>query len=247
MYPTVESWTAAYKRIGELESESIPRFAKQASSALLIFLLLSTFGTEDRVSVTIGGVTASISAAFVTLYGSIALFFTAMALQHHAIIVATKSRLGTRMSLHGFSINAYATIEKIDAISMAVPLSTNLFFDQKLPISRLLILLTSACLTLLLVPLVSFGYYLFNLQIDIAASPSIAAIYRISAGAGVFTILATFLYLLLFNLPIPTTKNIRHVRWGFLYRASLMFPHPHINKWLRDAESDRFFEKKPKR
>ncbi|WP_139301208.1 hypothetical protein [Vannielia litorea] len=199
------------------------------------------------MSVTIGGVTASISTAFVTLYGSIALFFIAMALQHHAIIVAMKSRLGTRMLLHGFSINAYATIEKIDGISMAVPLTTNMFFEQKFPISRVLILLTSVCLSLLLVPLISFGYYLFILQLDIVANAGIAAIYRVSAAAGVFTIIATFLYLLLFNLPIPATKNTRHVRWGFLYRASLIFPHPNIKKWLSDAESDRFFKQKTKR
>jgi hypothetical protein len=82
-----------------------------------------------------------------------------------------------------------------------------------------------------LIPLVAFGCFIFQEQLNLILNPSVSLSGRISVFFGSTLVSLSFVYVLLFHVPLPTKKNARQIRWNFLWQLSGC-PHPNADKWL---------------
>jgi len=231
------TWHDIYIRLGQLQDRSVVNLIKSYSGIVLYYLILSSLGNESEVSLTIQGITAALPTALLTAVASVGLFLIAMQLQSTLMIMVLRSHEGTRLSLRGFSMGAYGFYNDQDELELSVPLIRYGFFKEVLPTSAILSILMLIVVLSLLTPLFALWVYLLNLQFDISISTSVEPLFRVVAAFGIFSLLATALYLGLYNAPLPTQKDSMAIRWGFLIRLHSPKQHPRLKHWLEDSDT----------
>lgn len=227
------NWDTIYTNLGRIQDTLISKLIKSCSLLFIYYLLLSSLSNQNLISVSFQGVTATVPTAFLTIVASVSLYFTIMQLQSVAMIIIIRAREGLRLSLRGFSMGAYGFFNEQDEMHLAVPVMPYGSFKEVIPISGLLSICLSFIIVCTVVPIGAFSFYLFELQTSIILSNDVAVIYRITAAAGNFIVLATALYILLFNIPFPMRKHSAAIRWGFLVRLYNAGQHPQLDRWLK--------------
>lgn len=228
------TWHDIYTKLGQLQNEAVSRTMKQASGLIVSYLLLVSLSDPSTVSITFQGVTASIPTAFVAVLASVSLFIVFQGLQSFYMLLQIRSSEGTRLRLHGFSMNAYGLFNDQDEMALVTPVLLNGFMRERIPVTKVLITLSMCIFLSLLLPLFAMWVYLFQIQLEIVFSSEVILFYQVCAGFGLFVLGAIALTIVLFNFPFPMRKQPYAIRWGFL---SMLYPvgaHPRVQEWLDD-------------
>jgi hypothetical protein len=199
--------------------------------------MLTSLGTPSTVSITFQGITASIPTAFVTVLASVTLFIVFQGLQSVFMLIQIRSIEGTRLRLHGFSMNAYGLYNDQDEMALVTPVLLNGFMRERFPIAKILTTLAMCVYLSLLLPLFAMWTYLFQIQAEIVRSDGAHIFYKTCASFGIFVLLATVLTIVLFNFPFPMRKHPYSIRWGFLCRLHPVGKHPRLQEWFSDDEA----------
>lgn len=85
----------------------------------------------------------------------------------------------------------------------------------------------------------AFSAFLISWQVHIIASGTAPKIEIAAAAVGIFVVLQSYLYLLLFNVPLPMKKNVFGIRWGALSNLYPLGMHPQIKKWIGESNKGR--------
>jgi hypothetical protein len=235
---TGENWHSIYSRLGELISIATGKTIKSASSLIPCYLLLSTFGDLHTVSITFQNITASIPTSYVAAIASIFLFLTVLHFQTAFMLVIFRVKEARRLKLYRFSANAYGFFHGQDEMALATPIFVSSFIREKFPIAGFLSNLMLMAFLIGLLPVVAFWGYLVILQVDILISGAVEMFSRVVALTGLFVLLVSALFVLLFNIPLPVKKNKFGIRWGFLTRLYAVAEHPLVEIWLADDETN---------
>ncbi len=231
---TGRTWHDIYIRLGEMQQEAANSFLKSLSSLLVIYLLLQSLGKGSTVSLTMLQVTASIPIAYVATVGAISLFIVVQKLQAVIMIMGIRNSESVRMNLPGFSANMYGLFNGQDEMALAVPVVVNRYIREVVPISSLLSFTTMLVYLSTVLPIVAYSAFLLSWQIHIVRLEGIPKIELVSAIVGIFAILQSFIFVLLFNLPFPVKKNTFSIRWGILHGLYPFGAHPRSKLWLDD-------------
>ncbi|MDX8353700.1 hypothetical protein [Cognatiyoonia sp. IB215182] len=228
------TWHDIYIQLGKLQTEAISKLIKGCTGIFVYYLLLSSLGDASNVSISVQGITASVPTAFVTVVASVGFFFIILQMQSALMIVLLRAHEGARLSLRGFSMGAYGLYNGQDEMELSTPLIRYGSFKEVLPASGTLIVLYLIVLASLLVPLAGLWVYLLDLQMIIARSDIVHGVYRLVAVFGVFVLIASAIYTVIFNIPLPIKKNSFSIRWGFLTRLHPPGRHPRLEAWLEE-------------
>ena len=123
-----------------------------------------------------------------------------------------------------------------DELHLATPNIGYGSFKEKLPISATLTLVSLVVMGALIAPLIALWIYLLSIQLGILAAAQITMIFKAPAVFGLFALIATLAYLIFMNLPLPFTKNLMSLRWGFLVKNYPVGQHPRIPNWIRKKD-----------
>ncbi|WP_322891413.1 MULTISPECIES: hypothetical protein [unclassified Yoonia] len=227
------NWDTIYTNLGRIQDTLISKLIKSCSFLFIYYLLLSSLSNQNLISINFQGVTATVPTAFLTIVASVSLYITIMQVQSIAMIIIIRAREGLRLSLRGFSTGAYGFFNEQDEMHLAVPVMPYGSFKEVIPISAVLSLCLTVIMVCTVIPIGAFAFYLFELQTSIIFSNDVATVYRIIATVGNFIVLATALYILLFNIPFPMRKHSEAIRWGFLVRLYKVGQHPQLDRWLK--------------
>ncbi|KQB97238.1 hypothetical protein AL073_09330 [Loktanella sp. 1ANDIMAR09] len=229
---TGATWHDIYVKLGDLQSKQTATLIKSCGGLFVYYLVLSSLGDIDRVGITLQGYSASVPTAFVTVVASVGLYFILLQAQTLVMVIMLRIEEGAKLSLRGFSMNAYGFYHDQDEMALAVPVLSFGSFQERLPTSRLLSLMLLIVVLALTIPLFGFWSYLLRFQLEIILSNDVQFIYRAVATFGVLMLVFSLVYLILFNVPMPFKKNTFAIRWGFLVRNYLGGNHPRIAHWL---------------
>jgi hypothetical protein len=226
-----ESWRDIYTQLGTLQDDATKKLTKTGAGIFVYYLLMSSLGNEEYVSLTFQGVTASVPTAFVTVIASLGLFIIAMQAQTVFMLIVLRVHEGRRLSLRGFSMGMYGLYNGQDEMELATPVIGYGSFKEKYPISNTLSAISGIVFIAIAFPAIALWIYLLVSQWTILSSSSVLGIYKVSAAFGIFVLISTIVYLVLFNLPLPMLKNKRFIRWGFLANLHPIGCHPQNEVW----------------
>ena len=227
-------WHDIYVKLGDLQNKQTATLIKSCGGLFLYYLALSSLGDIDQVGITLQGYSASVPTAVVTVVASVGLYFILLQAQSLVMVIKLRSEEGAKLSLRGFSMNAYGFYHDQDEMALAVPVLSFGSFRERLPTSNLFSLMLLITVFALAIPLIGFWYYLLSFQLEIVLSTDIQFMYRAVAAFGVLMRGFSLAYLILFNFPMPFKKNTFAIRWGFLVRNYLDGNHPRIANWLNE-------------
>ncbi|SFR34688.1 hypothetical protein SAMN04488005_0692 [Yoonia tamlensis] len=228
------NWRDVYTQLGTLQDDATKKLTKTGAGIFVYYLLMSSLGNEEYVSLTFQGVTASVPTAFVTVVASLGLFLIAMQAQTVLMLIVLRVHEGRRLSLRGFSMGMYGLYTGQDEMELATPVIGYGSFKEKYPISNTLSAISGIVFIAIAFPAVALWIYLLDSQWIIISSPSVLALYKVSAAFGIFVLISTLVYLVLFNLPLPISKNKEFVRWSFLANLHPVGCHPQDKAWRED-------------
>ncbi|WP_317959502.1 hypothetical protein [Phaeobacter inhibens] len=230
-----ENWHSSIIRLSEILHEAITRAMKLASSLFVIYLVLTAFGDENTVSVTVSGVTASLPTGYVTVAASLILFIAIQHLQTCAMLISTLSNESLRVRLRGFNSGLYKLYHGKDEMALVTPVVLNQFLSPKLPTTKILNFLTQLVYFSALFPFLGMWTFLFKLQLKIVLSGEIPSIHHAAACFGAFTLAAAAVFVVLFNTPLPMKKNAYGIRWGLLSTLHPVGQHPMLARWFDEG------------
>ncbi|UWR94801.1 hypothetical protein [Phaeobacter inhibens] len=225
------TWERRFEILTLLEEQATQHFMKLCGSIFVSYLLATSLRSENLIEVKIQGFEASIPAAYFLASSGFLFLIGTLSLCHLSVVISLKARESGRFVLSGFSTSIYGLIKgKKDDVSLGITEYSNFFVRQKFPAGSFLgsAFLFAAGATL--IPLAGFGVFLFLEQLHLVSRSDISIPQRVSAGFGCLTVLLSFIYAILFHIPLPSKKNTRSVRWSFL--ASLhTSDHPRAEIW----------------
>lgn len=229
-------WMQKLEMLGELEQKATSHLLKLLAQILVAYFILTSLRTEHVVSITVFQISASVPVAYFLPVVSLIFFISATAFNH--LIVALSLRIGhcNRVVLPGFSVEVLRQIKGHSDISLGIPLITNSFIKEKFPFSVIVSIALLIVILALVIPFMVFGAYILREQWHIALSESFGLLERASCAFGAISMTLTFLYLAIFHIPLPTTKNSFAIRWGVLAGSQTISQHPRIEEWLNEDE-----------
>lgn len=234
-----KSWQDIFLRLGEMQEEATNRLLRTLSSAIVTYLLINSLGSGNLISITFSTVTASVPISYVAAVGAISLFLACQQLQTVLMIIGIRGSESSRPKLPGFSANMYGLFNGQDELALSVPVLVNTYLKERIPVSGFLAISSLIVYASLLLPLMAFSAFLISWQAHIITSATAPKIEIAAAALGIFVVLQSYLYLLLFNIPLPVKKNVFGIRWGVLSTLHPLGKHPQIKKWIDEAEKDR--------
>ncbi|MFV2053586.1 hypothetical protein [Aliiroseovarius sp. YM-037] len=227
-------WTRKSAIYGEIQDKAIKSFVVFLGKIVIAYLIATSLRNGNELALKVSNFEASVPAAFFLFAVSLLLLISAMAFNHLSAAMTLKNSLATKIKLIGFSVNAYDLLQNRSDNALGVPVVINPFFREALPISSMLAHLLLIAMFTILVPIVAFGYYVFDELVMLGMNSQISAPERISAFAGAAITILSAMYVVLFHLPLPVIKNTKGIRWGFLYSLP---PHPSdqekFSRWSR--------------
>ena len=218
-----QSWVAKTELCNEIQEKAIKSFLKAAGQLLIAYLAATSLRNGDNISLTIADFEAAVPAAYFLFVSSSILFATALAFNHLSTAITLKSSLAGKITLSGFSANAYDVIHLRSENALGLPVFTNNFIKERLPISGAMSAVFLMMVFVLLMPIGASGYYVFAELLQLGQNAQIPLVERATAIAGVVATVIAGLSVLLFHVPLPVKKDTGSIRWLFLYRLP---PHP---------------------
>lgn len=234
-----KSWHEIFLRLGEMQEEATQRFLRTLSTVLVTYLLIQSLGNGSVVSFTFSSITASVPVAYVAAVGATGLFLAFQQLQSVSMIMAIRSSESARPRLPGFSSNMYGLFHGQDELALSVPVLVNSFMKERIPISTLLTISSLIVYFSILLPLIAYSIFLVPWQMQVIKSGSAPKIEIAAAALGIFIVLQSYIYVLLFNTPFPLKKNKFGIRWGFLSTLHPLGGHPQVKEWLADTRNSK--------
>jgi hypothetical protein len=229
------TWTRRFEILSQLETAAIKGFTKLAGAIFISYLVLSSLRSGDLISIKFGTFEASIPATYSLAISSYIFLFGCISFCHLSTIVSLKAKESARLILPGFSTSTYSLLKgKEDDVSLGLTVYNNRFFSEKLPISTILGNILLMGIVAVLIPLSAVGIYLLDTQIELFLSQEISNWEKISIAVGGLLIVFSFIYAILFHIPLPTKKNAYSIRWGFLILLVPRGSHPRAASWLSD-------------
>ena len=233
-----------YLRLGEIQHEFSKRLAKLITSLFVTYLFLATFGTSETVGFTFQSASLEIPTPYVSFLSSLILFFTVLNVQSLFTIIVVRSAITAKQRLKRFSYGAYGMFNAQDEMAMSIPIIEGSFLKERLPVTGLLIVILAGIMLAFTFPLLAVWQFLFRIQYSFVSvriadfqilrdSPTAWPEF-LFAVTGVLILVATMIYVVLFNIPMPFRKGRFFIRWGFLIEISGAERHPMIDKWLND-------------
>lgn len=234
-----KSWHDIFLRLGEMQEEATHRFLRALSSVLITYLLIQSLGNGNLVSFTFSSVTASVPVAYVAAAGAISLFLAFQQLQSVMMIIGIRGSESARPRLPGFSSNMYGLFHGQDELALSVPVLVNSFMKERIPNSSVLSILSLIVYFSILLPLIAFSMFLVSWQMHVINSGTAPRMEIAAAALGIFIVVQSYLYVIVFNLPFPMKKNVFGIRWGFLSTLHPIGRHPQMKRWLEDTRNNK--------
>lgn len=233
--PDENTWPNRFKILGNIEADAIKAFLRSLSAILISYLMLTSLRSGNSLTLRVSNFEASVPASYFLAASSFLFLITAVLFCHLLVAMTLKADESKKILLSGFSAATFDLIAgKKEDVSLGMPIFTNLFLRQLIPISGLLAIAYLVCMILALMPIGAFGYFLVIEQLILLNEGSIFLSEAISLWGGVALTCFSFCYLFLFNVPLPTRKNASYIRRNFLYRISTQSPHPQQERWIED-------------
>lgn len=231
MHPDNNTWTQRFEITGEIEERAIQQFIRLCGPLVLSYLILTSLRTGRLLSIKVQTFEASVPVAFFFTLSSFLFLLTIVAFCHLSVAMTLKANESGKIVLSGFSTNIYGLLKgKENDYSLGLTQFTNFIVKERLPVSSFLGSAILLGLLASLIPLGAFGYYSLIEQAEIFLDEGFPLVERVSALLGSALIALSFLYVTLFHIPLPTTKNTSHLRWLFLRRLWGRV-HPRENFW----------------
>lgn len=230
-----KTWHEAYIRLGEMQQEATKRLTKTGSAILILYLILSSLREGTLVSITFQNITASVPAAYLLAVSSIWIFVFMQQSLIVWMLIEIRAFVSVQPRLPGFSASMHGFIYGQDEMSLVLPLFSNHFLREKLPVSGALGILSLVVYSALLIPVLAFSLYVSHFQISLLLTESIPFLEKSAAVLGLLTLVSCAVFLFLFNIPMPMRKDIYSIRFRVLIWLSPLGRHPQTIKWLSES------------
>lgn len=224
-------WMQKLELLSEQENKAIAQFIKFLGNLLVAYLILTSLRTEHLVSITVFQITASVPIAYFLAAVSFLFVAAIIAFNHLAVAMSLRIRHGNRVVLPGFSIEALRQIKGHTENSLGLPIFMNSFIKERIPFSGTMNYALLVVILALLIPFFVFGLSIMREQCFIALDSSFGLLERTSCAFGAVSIALSYVYLAIFNIPLPTKKNLFAIRWGFLVNLYSVGKHPRAKNW----------------
>lgn len=232
-----KTWSEIYLRLGEVSTEAMTKYLKTLSSLFVIYVVLSSLAKDGKVTISILQYQASVPTAYVLAVASVLLLVSFQHLITFLTLFDVRSRESSRLRLSRFSASTFGLYNGQDEMALATPIAVNIFFHDRLRVSRFLDFVYSLALSISLSPIIALIVFLVTWQFDLAfESPrnlgeGLTAFFSLAV-----TSMAVF-YFAVFLIPIPMQKNAFGIRWGFLSRMCSPGRHPQFRRWLEEEDT----------
>jgi hypothetical protein len=123
-----------------------------------------------------------------------------------------------------------------DEMALSVPVVSNNFLKEVFPTSRILSVTALAVYGSLILPFIFFSFYIVSWDIEILKNET-GILTNTTASLGLFLFSLSVLQLILFNLPLPMTKNHFGIRWGFLFGLHAPQHHARLDAWIAEEQN----------
>ncbi len=234
VFPKTENWNEAYSCLCAAANKAQNRLGKAIGVIIAYYFVLRNFDRENEIIVTLGNFSASLPTLYIAAAGSFAFFAAILGFTNFWVLMLARASFGTRVRRHGFSVETYAQLMGNSDYAAGIPLHQNNFFNDKMKATSGLTLIFSLVLAIGCMPFLAFGYYLLIVIEQNTNREILLSFDNFVAAFGFFNVSCSFIYLVFFLVPLPHTKATLNVRFSFLNRISLIFPHPQIKNWLRE-------------
>ena len=232
VFKGVDSWPRRYEAFADLESRAIKQFVKVVSQILLAYLIVTTLRNGNNIILKMDFFEASVPAAFFFATCSLLFLFATMIFCQLSAAMSLKIREGAKIVVPGFSSSMYGMmIGKSDDLALGVPVVNNYFLKFVFPLGTIFGYVMLLGLAVSLLPLIAFGGFIAFEQYNFFLDFRLPVLERTAAGAGATIVAASFSYLCMYHLPLPTRKNLHLLRWGFLAKIT-SGRHPRSDAWL---------------
>lgn len=224
-------WIRRFDILSEIEANATQHFVKMSSFGLLAYLLVTSLRTEELLQLKIQNFEVSIPVTYFLTAASFLFLLIAVSFCHLSVAMSLKARESGKIILPGFSASIYGLLRgKKDDLSLGLPVYSNFFIKERIPVSGFLGFTLLAGILAMLIPLVSLGVFLFREQYGLLFA-KVPIVEMISVFFGCLLISFSGLYVVLFHLPLPTKKNLSHIRFSFLIYLTQSL-HPRSKDWL---------------
>lgn len=229
------SWSEKLKLLEKLQSRAITQFVKLSGYVVLAYLLVTSLKDGEKLALKVQTFEVSLPAAYFLSITSLVFLLTTIAFCHLTVAMFLKANEGARNLNHGFSSTIYSLIKlESDDLAFGLTQFRNTFFRELFPISAVLAIGTFLGMVGALIPLFALGAFVAIQQIDLIQNTQPSLFELLASTSGIAFVLFSFLYLVLYNLPLPVQKNKFLIRWGFLIKLPNSGGHPQAAEWLQD-------------
>lgn len=226
-----EVWMQKLELLCEQENRANGQLTKILGQLLIAYLILTSLRTGHDVSITVFQITASVPVAYFLPIVSFLFIVAVIAFNHFTVAMSLRIRHGNRVILPGFSTEVLRQIKGHSDGAFGIPVFLNSFVKEKIPFSSFFGYALVGIILALLIPFLMFGMSILHEQWLIALDSSYKPMERASCAFGAVAISFSFFYAAIFNIPLPTRKNLSAIRWGFLAKLYAHRKHPRAREW----------------
>ncbi|MCR9087243.1 MAG: hypothetical protein NXH97_10915 [Rhodobacteraceae bacterium] len=173
-------------------------------------------------------------APILLLSGSIMFFFVFLSFCGILVMFNYIHSLSPRLLRLGYDASA---LEAIYGESFGSLAGTYIYQQFLKPVPLVPVIATALLFGVIffsLSPVLILAAMYVNLQVEVLFLADAPLFHKAFAIIGIACIVGSFLFLILFNIPISHKKNIDDIRWNFLFKRVGQGTHPQSKKWLDD-------------
>jgi hypothetical protein len=201
---------------------------------LVAHLILTSLRTENLLAIKIQNFTASVPVSYFLAITSFQVLLASIAFCNLTVAITLKAKESSRIRLSGFSTSVFGllTQRKNEDVTLGLPIYSNNFLKEIIPTSSLLTFALLTGLAASLLPTLAFSISIFVQQFDLLQNVEIQFLEKAALACGLVILAFSWIYSLLFLIPLPMKKNQSQIRWNFLFPIRLHYVHPQSKNWL---------------
>ncbi len=216
----------------ELERKASSAFLKTVGTFVLGFFLISALKDGSDLRLVIGGFSLSVPVAYSSAFMGLAFWVGCMQMIQWMAILSTRSRVGVRFRVAGFSAPMFALTRGFDDMALAIPILANGFLKSKLPIQTLGNVMLLVTIVGPSIALLAIAGFFVTEQFSLIVDGDTNLVEKFAAGFGAASIIGACVYTVAFFVPLPAKKNTFSIRWGFLY--PIASSRAAIDRWISE-------------
>lgn len=231
--PPENTWVRKFEILQELESDAIKTALKTFGTLLLSYLMLTSLKSEGTLSFTIQTFTASVPLSYFLASVSLLFLVSILIFCHLSVAMSMKAKQSGKKLVSGFSSSVFGLISgRKDDSSLGIPMSSNYFIKEMMPVSGFLSTIALLCILISVVPIFAYGILIGIEAYSLALTEDLSVLDRLVAFISMLVISFSIIYFVLFHVPLPTRKNTEQLRWSFLWPLRNDHLHPMADRWL---------------